>query len=72
MNYRDHVAALKAHRPDLAAELAGFTSVSSVLSWLQARGLAQTAVDIVAQDEFEYDFLVRFSSDDEWLSFGMT
>ena len=72
MNYHDHVEALRAHRPDLAAELACFTGVSSVLAWMQARGLARTSVDIVGQDEFEYDFTIRLAPGAEWLSFGQT
>ena len=48
------------------------TGVSSVLKWMQASGLAGTRVDIVGQDEFESDFLVRLGSDQEWLAFGLT
>jgi hypothetical protein len=72
VSYQDHVEVVRRQRPDLAAELAGFTSVSSVLRWIQARGLAGTKVDIIAQDEFEYDFLIRLGPDDEWLAFGLT
>jgi hypothetical protein len=72
VNYDDHVEAMRVHRPDLADELAHFSGVSSVLAWMQARGLARTTVDIVGQDEFEYDFVIWLGSDREWLSFGLT
>jgi len=72
MTYEDHVEALRARRPDLAAEVAGFTGVTSVLTWMQTRGLAGTTVDIVGQDEFESDFLVSLGANQEWLVFGLT
>jgi hypothetical protein len=72
MTYRDHVETLRASRPDLAAEMADFTGVTSVLSWMQSRGLAGTPVDIVGQDEFESDFLVCLGANQEWLAFGLT
>jgi hypothetical protein len=70
VDYRDHVEALRAARPELAAELAKLTGVKGVLEWMQARGLARTSVDIVGMDEFEYDFLIHLGPD--WLSFGLT
>jgi hypothetical protein len=72
MRYRDHVENLRAVRPGLAAEVADFTGVTSVLNWMQARGLARTRVDIVGQDEFESDFLVYLGTDQEWVVFGLT
>ena len=72
MNYPDYVEVLRASRPDLAAEVADFTGVTSILNWMKARGLTGTMVDIVGQDEFESDFLIRVSSETEWLSFGIT
>lgn len=72
MNYPEYVDALRSIRPDLAAEVADFTGVSGVLRWMQARGLAGTAVDIVGQDEFESDFLIRLGHEGKWLAFGIT
>ena len=72
MNYVDHVETLRAIRPDLAAEVLGFTGVSSVLSWMQTRGLTRTTVDVVGQDEFESDFIIRLGSESEWIAFGIT
>jgi hypothetical protein len=72
MNYREHVEVLRARRADLAAEVEGFTGVTAVLNWMQTRGLTQTTVDIIGQDEFEYDFVVRVGPGEEWLVFGLT
>jgi hypothetical protein len=72
MRYRDHVDVLRASRSDLAEQVAHFTGVSSVLKWMQASGLTRTRVDIVGQDAFESDFMVRLGSDQEWLAFGLT
>ena len=72
MSYADHVETLRAIRPDLAAEVSGFTGVASVLRWMQERDLTGTAVDVVGQDEFESDFLIRLGSESEWVSFGIT
>jgi hypothetical protein len=69
--YADDVEALRATRPDLAAEVAGFTGVSGVLRWMQERGLTRTTVDVIGQDEFESDFIILLPSG-EWLAFGIT
>jgi hypothetical protein len=70
--YADHVAALRAEHPELAAVFADFGGVADVLAWMKRAGLAQTAVDIVGMDEFEYDFLIRLRPDGEWVAFGLT
>jgi hypothetical protein len=72
LDYPDYVQALRARWPELAEELAGFEGVEDVLRWMQRRGLCPTPVDIVGQDEFSYDFLVRFEPPDGWLAFGVT
>jgi hypothetical protein len=72
VNYADHVEALRATRPDLAGEVAAFTGVKSVLEWMRARGLAGTTVDVVGQDEFESDFLIRLGPEAGWIAFGIT
>jgi hypothetical protein len=71
-DYLDHVTALGAHRPDPAAEVAGFHGIEQVLDWMKRRGLCHTAIDIVQQDEFEYDFLLELRPGGEWLAFGVT
>lgn len=68
--YTDYVAALRAEYPDLAFE---FTrdSVEAVLDWMQRRGLPPGSVELVGQDEFSYDFLIRLEPERKWLVFGV-
>jgi hypothetical protein len=70
--YPDHVGDLAEHHPGLAREVAAFTGVSSILAWMQQRGLTRTAIDMIAQDEFEYDFLIQLAPQGDWVSFGVT
>jgi hypothetical protein len=72
VEYADHVRALADSHADLARDLSAFTDITTVLTWMQKNGLARTAVDMVAQDEFEYDFLVQLAPAGEWASFGVT
>jgi hypothetical protein len=67
----DFVERIRPRHPDLAADLERFTSITSVLTWMQQRGLTRSAVDIIGQDEFHYDFLVE-AGPVGWLSFGVT
>lgn len=69
--YVDHVATMRPSEPALAQELAGFTGLSSVLAWMEARGLARSPVVIVGHDEFHYDFGIELP-DRRWLVFGVT
>jgi hypothetical protein len=72
LDYAGHVRALAAADPGLAGELAAFQGVEEVLQWIERRGLCRTAVDIVGQDEFSYDFLVQLQAPGRWLAFGVT
>jgi len=72
LDYADYVERLHAQDQALAAELAGFHGVERVLQWMQERGLIHTAIDLVGQDEFSYDFLVQLGLDGRWLAFGVT
>ena len=36
------------------------------------RELAQARVDIIAQDEFHYDFLIELAPAGRWVAFGVT
>ena len=72
LEYADHVQALRAEFPDLAAEVASFRSVEHVLQWMKRRGLTQTAVDLIGMDEFSYDFLIQLEPGDGWISFGVS
>ena len=71
LDYPDYVEQLRAAEPELAATFAAFTGLESVLNWLNRRGVAAGAVDIVGMDEFHYDFLVRLE-DGRWAAFGVT
>lgn len=72
LEYADHVAALRARSPDLAAEVASFRGAEDVLQWMKRRGLTQTAVDLVGMDEFSYDFLIQLEPGGRWIAFGVT
>jgi hypothetical protein len=70
--FEDYLGRLRATDPQLAEEFTGATGIEQVLQWLSRRGLGSTAVDIVGQDEFAYDFLVRLDAAGRWLAFGVT
>ena len=36
------------------------------------RGLDKPPLDLVGQDEFNYDFLVQYEQGGKWLAFGVT
>jgi hypothetical protein len=69
--FKDYVEALRAEHPELARDFAGFDGLEDVLQWLGRRDLGRGAVDIVGQDEFHYDFLVRLEGG-RWLAVGVT
>ena len=69
--YSDHVNALRAEFPDLATIFARSDSLEKVLDWMETRDLTAGAVDIIGQDEFSYDFLIRLDSEGRWLVFGV-
>jgi len=71
VEYADHIAVLHQTHPDLAAVFGRSDSLKNVLAWLEERNLPGGAVDIVGQDEFSYDFLVRLPEADHWLAFGV-
>ncbi len=72
MQYADYCDALRATHPQLADEFARFGGISDVLAWMQRRDLCRTAVDIVGQDEFHYDFLIQLPADGGWIAVGVT
>jgi hypothetical protein len=69
--YEEYVARLRIQSPELAAGVGGFKGISWVLEWMERRGLNH-GVDIVGQDEFHYDFLIRLDAEDHWIVFGVT
>ena len=68
--YADDILQLRGRFPSLAAAFAEFTGVGQVVDWLAARG--KPSIDMVAMDEFEYDFVIELQDDDRWLVFGVS
>lgn len=69
--YADDIAGLRTLLPAIAEEVAGFTGVAQVVDWLVSR-LGKPTLDMVAMDEFEYDFLIELEPTGRWLVFGVT
>jgi hypothetical protein len=72
MEYGDYVEILRRQDSKLAGEVSSFQGLDAVLSWMQDRRLPQGCLDLVGQDEFEYDFVVRLDEENRWLVFGIT
>jgi hypothetical protein len=72
LEYPDYIARLREHAPDLAEEFAAFHGVTSVLDWMKARYDGRVAIDMVSQDEFNYDFLIELEPGGRWVAFGVT
>lgn len=70
--YADHVEALRADMPELAAEIASFRGLEAVIQWMQRRGFTNAAVDFIGMDEFSYDFLIQMEPAGRWIAFGVT
>ena len=70
--YRDYVEALRADYPELAEVFGRSDSIETVLEWMETRSFAPGSTDIIGQDEFNYDFLIRLEPEDKWLAFGVT
>jgi hypothetical protein len=71
MSYVADVDGLRGGFSALAEEFARFQGVSDVFDWMKRANLTRAAVDIIGQDEFEYDFLIQLPSGD-WIEFGIT
>jgi hypothetical protein len=71
-DYEDYARRLRALDPELAAELAEFSGIGHVLTWMVQRARNRIPVDTVGQDEFEYDFLMEREPGGRWLVFGVT
>ena len=69
--YLDHVATLQPDHPELAKAFGCSDSLENVLGWMKERGFPPGSVDLVSQDEFSYDFLIRLEAEDRWLVFGV-
>jgi hypothetical protein len=71
MDYFDHAIALEREYPEFAGQFASSDSLKNVLAWMEPRVLSPDSVDIVGQDEFSYDFLIRLDANNRWLVFGV-
>ena len=69
--YAEDITGLCAVLPAIANEVASFTGVAQVVDWLVSRW-GRPALDMVAMDEFEYDFLIEMDAGGRWLVFGVT
>jgi hypothetical protein len=73
LDYPDYLRLLRDEAAQLADEFMSFTGVKDVLDWMQRRGfLSRDGIDMVGQDEFHYDFLIRLEPNGRWLVFGVT
>ena len=70
--YAEDILRIRGTLPELASEIANFCGVAQVVDWLSARGIGQTALDLIGMDEFEYDFVVQCEQEACWLAFGVT
>jgi hypothetical protein len=70
--YSDFVAELAERDAHLAGTVAGWHGLESVLTWMKAKDLPPGSVDLIGQDEFEYDFVVELERRVRWLVFGVT
>jgi hypothetical protein len=70
--YHDYAMELSREHPELARQIAGWSGMESVLEWMTARGFPPGSIDLIAQDEFESDFLIELEPRGHWLAFGVT
>jgi hypothetical protein len=69
--YAQTLAVLRRSHPALAEEVASFMGMNDVFGWMERRNLCQSPVDIITQDEFNSDFLIRLE-EGNWVVFGIT
>jgi hypothetical protein len=70
--YPDYADLLRLADPALADQVAGFTGITSVMAWMQRHDRTRSAIDIVGQDEFHYDFMIELEPAGRWVVFGVT
>ena len=68
--YADYVEAMRIDHPALAGEISWFQGIHNVLDWMNQRSFS--VIDMIGQDEFEYDFMVQTEPNQSWLVFGVT
>jgi hypothetical protein len=71
MRHQNDIVALRLTHLAAAEEFGRFQGVTDVLKWMERAELTWAAVDMIALDEFEYDFLIQLPST-EWVAFGIT
>jgi hypothetical protein len=71
LEYADHVEALRAAHPEFADIFGGSDSLEMVLDWMEERRLPSGCVQLIGQDEYSYDFLIRLEPENRWLVFGV-
>ena len=69
--YKGYIDVLRLECPTLAEQLADFHGIGDVLDWMKEHGMTANAIDMIAQDEFEYDFVIQVPQAG-WLVFGVT
>lgn len=69
--YADHVAELARTDADLADLARDWQGIDAVLTWMQRSGTGGK-IDLIGQDEFEYDFLIELTPTTRWLALGVT
>lgn len=72
LDYPNYAQQLTAVDSRLAEEIADFHGIEHVLQWMQQRQLPNNRVDIIGQDEFNYDFLIELEPQGRWLVFGVS
>ena len=70
--YAEYASGLRATCASLADEVAGYTGIGQVLDWMRRKGLDLRTIELISQDEFEYDFLLELDPGGRWLAFGVT
>lgn len=72
MNYTEQLTKLQNSHPALAESIAELRNLESILDWIPQIGLSLASVDLVQQDEYNYDFLIPMVEFGICLSFGLT
>lgn len=72
MDFAEQLRELRLTDPVLADRVVGLKNLESILAWIPTVGLSLASVDLVQQDEYNYDFLVPLEDGQRCLSFGLT
>lgn len=72
MEYTDYVRLLQNEHADLAAEIASFRGLGTVMEWMKGRSIRLADAEIIHQDEYSLDFVVPLDAVGNHLAFGIT